>query len=85
MKNTSFVHKHSSFNPFVVSVTLISVLVLVACTLFAADGTQQLLNATKSLVFQNFSWFYIFAVSLFLIFSVVCRSGRFGQNQTRQR
>ncbi|MDK4535880.1 BCCT family transporter, partial [Kingella kingae] len=79
MKNTSFWHKHSSFNPFVVSVTLISVLVLVACTLFVANGTQHILNTAKSLVFQNFSWFYIFSVSLFLIFLLFVALGGLGK------
>ncbi|MDK4563523.1 BCCT family transporter [Kingella kingae] len=79
MKNTNFWHKHSSFNPFVVSVTLISVLVLVACTLFAANGTQHILNTAKSLVFQNFSWFYIFSVSLFLIFLLFVALGGLGK------
>ena len=66
-----FMEKQTSFNPLVIGATLFFVVLLVAMILIAPEQTQTLLNAAKSGIFANFSWFYILAFSVFLGFLVI--------------
>ena len=66
-----FMEKQTSFNPLVISATLFFVVLLVAMILIAPEQTQTLLNAAKSGIFANFSWFYVLAFSVFLGFLVI--------------
>jgi len=63
--------KQTSFNPLVIGATLFFVVLLVAMILIASEQTQTLLNAAKSGIFANFSWFYVLAFSVFLGFLVI--------------
>jgi choline/glycine/proline betaine transport protein len=65
------VEKQTSFNPLVIGTTLFFVVLLVAMILIAPEQTQTLLNAAKSGIFANFSWFYVLAFSVFLGFLVI--------------
>ena len=49
----AFIEKRSSFNPFVISVTLLFVVALVAMILIAPEKTQVLLDATKAGIFNR--------------------------------
>lgn len=71
MSLSKFVEKQTSFNPLVIGTTLFFVVLLVAMILIAPEQTQTLLNAAKSGIFANFSWFYILAFSVFLGFLVI--------------
>ncbi|MCW9698870.1 MULTISPECIES: BCCT family transporter [unclassified Avibacterium] len=71
MSFSTFIHKRSSFNPFVIGATLLLVLLLLAATLILPEKTTALLNWAKAGVFANFSWFYILAFSIFLCFLFV--------------
>ncbi len=68
---SKFVEKQTSFNPLVIGATLFFVVLLVAMILIAPEQTQTLLNAAKSGIFANFSWFYVLAFSVFLGFLVI--------------
>jgi len=68
---SKFMEKQTSFNPLVIGATLFFVVLLVAMILIAPEQTQTLLNAAKSGIFANFSWFYILAFSVFLGFLVI--------------
>ena len=63
--------KQTSFNPLVIGATLFFVMLLVAMILIVPEQTQTLLNAAKSGIFANFSWFYVLAFSVFLGFLVI--------------
>ena len=63
--------KQTSFNPLVIGATLFFVVLLVTMILIAPEQTQTLLNAAKSGIFANFSWFYVLAFSVFLGFLVI--------------
>ena len=67
----AFIEKRSSFNPFVISVTLLFVVALVAMILIAPERAQVLLDATKAGIFEHFSWFYVLAFSIFICFLVI--------------
>ena len=54
-----------------IGTTLFFVVLLVAMILIAPEQTQTLLNAAKSGIFSNFSWFYVLAFSVFLGFLVI--------------
>lgn len=71
MSLSKFVEKQTSFNPLVIGTTLFFVVLLVAMILIAPEQTQTLLNAAKSGIFANFSWFYVLAFSVFLGFLVI--------------
>ncbi|WP_373777410.1 BCCT family transporter [Glaesserella sp.] len=71
MSLKKLIQSHSSFNPFVISTTLIFVVLLVLSTLLLPETTQTWLDSAKSGVFTNFSWFYILAFSVFLGFLLV--------------
>ena len=71
MSLSKFMEKQTSFNPIVISATLFFVVLLVAMILIAPEQTQTLLNAAKSGIFANFSWFYVLAFSVFLGFLVI--------------
>lgn len=73
MKLTAFLRDKSSFNPFVTSITLFIVILLVAFTLLLPGQTQTVLDWLKATIFQHFSWFYILVGSLFLFFLILCR------------
>lgn len=65
---SNFIHKKSSFNPFVVGITLLVTLLLVILTIALPEQMQAGLNWAKSAIFANFSWFYVLAFSIFLCF-----------------
>ncbi|POY43632.1 transporter [Avibacterium gallinarum] len=71
MSFSAFIHKRSSFNPFVIGATLLLVILLLTATLILPEKTTALLNWAKAGVFANFSWFYILAFSIFLCFLFV--------------
>ena len=71
MSLSKFIEKQTSFNPLVIGATLFFVVLLVAMILIAPEQTQTLLNAAKSGIFANFSWFYVLAFSVFLGFLVI--------------
>ena len=71
MPLSKFMEKQTSFNPLVIGATLFFVVLLVAMILIAPEQTQTLLNAAKSGIFSNFSWFYVLAFSVFLGFLVI--------------
>ena len=71
MSLSKFMEKQTSFNPLVIGTMLFFVVLLVAMILIAPEQTQTLLNAAKSGIFANFSWFYILAFSVFLGFLVI--------------
>ena len=71
MSLSKFMEKQTSFNPLVICATLFFVVLLVAMILIAPEQTQTLLNAAKSGIFANFSWFYVLAFSVFLGFLVI--------------
>ena len=71
MSLSKFMEKQTSFNPLVIGATLVFVVLLVAMILIAPEQTQTLLNAAKSGIFANFSWFYVLAFSVFLGFLVI--------------
>ncbi|OOF48800.1 BCCT family transporter [Rodentibacter trehalosifermentans] len=71
MSLSQFMEKRTSFNPFVIGLTLFFVLLLVAMILIAPEQTQLLLNQAKAGIFANFSWFYILAFSIFLGFLLI--------------
>ncbi|STZ76639.1 transmembrane transport protein BCCT family [Bergeriella denitrificans] len=75
---TSLIRQKSSFNPVVISATLLFVLSLLAATLLLPEGTQNFLNTAKEAVFRNFSWFYILTFSVFLLFLILVSLGNFG-------
>ena len=71
MSLSKFMEKQTSFNPLVIGATLFFVVLLVAMILIAPEQTQTLLNAAKSGIFANFSWFYVLAFSVFLGFLAI--------------
>mgnify|MGYP002742101286 FL=1 len=71
MSLSKFMEKQTSFNPLVIGATLFFMVLLVAMILIAPEQTQTLLNAAKSGIFANFSWFYVLAFSVFLGFLVI--------------
>ena len=71
MSLSKFMEKQTSFNPLVIGATLFFVVLLVAMILIAPEQTQTLLNAAKSGIFANFSWFYVLAFSVCLGFLVI--------------
>lgn len=66
MSFSTFLNKKSSFNPFVIGITLLLVSILILATLFLPEQTTNLLNSAKLGIFANFSWFYVLAFSIFL-------------------
>ena len=68
---TKLIQNKSSFNPFVISLTLIMVVGLVIATLVVPEQMTAALNWMKASIFANFSWFYILAFSIFLFFLVL--------------
>lgn len=72
------IQNNSSFNPFVISITLLLVTVLVLATLIFPQQTQSLLNWTKTGIFANFSWFYVLTFSIFLGFLIILSVSNLG-------
>lgn len=68
---TKSFHKHSSFNLFVIAITLAVLLAFISMTLLVPDQVQNLLNLTKSVIFENFSWLYVLAFSFFIVFLTI--------------
>lgn len=66
-----FIDKRSTFNPFVITITLLLLVSLVAITLLAPTQVESLLNHTKQMIFADFSWFYILAFSIFIAFLLI--------------
>ena len=78
MSLSKFMEKQTSFNPLVIGTTLFFVVLLVAMILIVPEQTQTLLNAAKSGIFANFSWFYVLAFSVFLGFLVILSVSNLG-------
>lgn len=78
MSLSKFIEKQTSFNPLVIGATLFFVVLLVAMILIVPEQTQTLLNAAKSGIFANFSWFYVLAFSVFLGFLVILSVSNLG-------
>lgn len=68
---SKMIQNKSSFNPVVISLTLIMVVSLVVATLTIPTQMTDAFNWAKSTIFANFSWFYILAFSIFLIFLMI--------------
>ena len=66
-----FFYKKTSFNPFVITVTLALLLLLVVFTVALPTHTQSFLNMIKEGIFAKFSWFYILAFSIFICFLLI--------------
>lgn len=62
--------KNSSFNPVVITATLLFSALIIGVTLFFPEQTQNQLNFLKGWVLSHFSWFYILAFSIFLFFLI---------------
>lgn len=77
-KLSTFFQKNSSFNPFVVTVTLILLASLVSITLIFPTEIETLLGNAKQFVFTHFSWFYILSLSIFIIFLFILSLSTFG-------
>ena len=73
-----FLRNRSSFNPFVVSVTLSFVLLVIGIALLIPQQAETVLNAAKTGIFKNFSWFYILAFSAFFFFLLALSVSSFG-------
>nr|WP_314740085.1 BCCT family transporter [uncultured Haemophilus sp.] len=71
MSLSQFMEKRTSFNPFVIGLTLFFVLLLVLMILVLPEQTQALLNQAKAGIFANFSWFYVLTLSIFLGFLLI--------------
>ena len=78
MPLSRFLQRKSSFNPLVICVTLFFVLLVVSITLVMPEQANALLNAAKSSIFKNFSWFYILGFSIFLFFLLTLSISSFG-------
>lgn len=78
MALSRFLQRKSSFNPLVICVTLFFVLLVVSITLVMPEQANALLNAAKSSIFKNFSWFYILGFSIFLFFLLTLSISSFG-------
>lgn len=65
------IQNNSSFNLFVISITLLLVMLLVLATLILPEQTQSVLNWAKAAIFANFSWFYVLTFSIFLGFLLI--------------
>ena len=78
MSLSQFMEKRTSFNPFVIFMTLLFVSSLVAVTLLLPEQTQTFLNVAKNAIFSHFSWFYILAFSIFLCFLVILSVSNLG-------
>ncbi|WP_040976395.1 BCCT family transporter [Necropsobacter massiliensis] len=68
---SKLIQQKSSFNPFVISTTVMLVVLLVLATLIVPEQTTSVLDWAKSGIFTNFSWFYILAFSVFLCFLLI--------------
>ncbi|KMK52232.1 transporter [[Actinobacillus] muris] len=65
------IQNNSSFNLFVVSMTLLLVVLLILATLILPEQSQSVLNWAKAAIFANFSWFYVLTFSIFLGFLLI--------------
>ncbi len=83
MALSRFLQQKSSFNPLVICVTLLIVLLVVGITLVMPEQVNMLLNMVKSSIFKNFSWFYILGFSIFFILFVDLIHQQFWQYQVR--
>lgn len=78
MSQNSLIRQKSSFNPVVITATLLFVLLILAGTLLFPAGMQNALNFLKEGIFQHFSWFYILTVSVFLFFLILLAISNLG-------
>ncbi len=78
MSLTKLIRQHSSFNPFIITVTLTFVVLLILFSLILPSQTQSFLDWMKSGIFANFSWFYILAFSVFLGFLLLLSVSNLG-------
>lgn len=78
MSITKLFEKKSSFNPFVIGITLCLVILLIFVTIIFPNDSQTFLDSIKSGIFANFSWFYILAFSVFLSFLFILSISNLG-------
>lgn len=78
MSITKLFEKKSSFNPFVIGITLCLMILLIFVTIIFPNDSQAFLDSIKSGIFANFSWFYILAFSVFLSFLFILSISNLG-------
>lgn len=54
------------------------IMAVICLAIFFPDNTQSLLNNAKQTIFQQFSWFYVLAVSGFILFLLLLCASRLG-------
>ncbi|SPY08119.1 Glycine betaine transporter BetP [Oligella urethralis] len=70
--------KNSSINPPVFFTAAILILIIVASAIFQPEFTQSVFNNTQAWILEHVSWFYILAVAIILITTVLVAISRFG-------
>lgn len=78
MSSNSPIQQKSSFNPVVISATLLFVILLLIATLALPVEMQNALNFLKEGIFRHFNWFYILTFSAFLCFLILLAISNFG-------
>lgn len=78
MSSNSPIQQKSSFNPVVISATLLFVILLLIATLALPAEMQNALNFLKEGIFLHFNWFYILTFSAFLCFLILLAISNFG-------
>lgn len=78
MSSNSPIQQKSSFNPVVISATLLFVILLLIATLALPAEMQNALNFLKEGIFRHFNWFYILTFSAFLCFLILLAISNFG-------
>lgn len=78
MSSNSPIQQKSSFNPVVISATLLFVILLLIATLALPTEMQNALNFLKEGIFRHFNWFYILTFSAFLCFLILLAISNFG-------
>jgi len=68
----------STFKAPIFVPSLLFILGVTGLGIFAPQTTETLLNSIKSNIFTNFSWFYVIAVSIFIIFLLLLCASSLG-------
>ncbi|RIY32356.1 transporter [Psittacicella hinzii] len=71
MSLANFIRRVSSFNPTVITITMVLVLALVVTTIALPTQVSNLLSWAQASIFANWSWFYVLAFSVFVGFLLV--------------
>lgn len=64
-------YKNSSFNLFVIAITLTILALFITITITAPEQIQNLLGIVKHIIFKNFSWLYVLSFSFFIGFLII--------------